>query len=133
MMRFPDWTSRLHETIKAASERPFSWGENDCCMFVADCCVATCGTDPAADYRGRYSTEVGAKRVLSKGHGGLDSALDSCFQRIEPAFAQRGDVCLHETPDGKAVAVRWASAWWGVTNAGVSRIQAEPVIVWRIE
>ncbi|PBJ91873.1 hypothetical protein CMV24_30225, partial [Pseudomonas plecoglossicida] len=26
-MRYRDWTTRLSEVIKAALERPFSWGE----------------------------------------------------------------------------------------------------------
>ncbi len=133
MMRNPDWAKRLHEAIQAAIERPFLWGENDCCLFAADCCAAVCGVDPAADYRGRYTTETGAKRALAKRHGSLEAAWDACFQRVEPAMAQRGDVCVHEAPEGRAVAVRWAGAWWGLTVQGATRIQAEPLIVWRVE
>ncbi|WP_434430412.1 DUF6950 family protein [Aeromonas veronii] len=51
-MRHPDWQLRIIQTIQAASERPFCWGENDCCLFVADVCLAACDKDPAARYRG---------------------------------------------------------------------------------
>ncbi|WP_438666761.1 DUF6950 family protein, partial [Pseudomonas shirazica] len=30
VMRYRDWPTRLHETIQAAFERPFLWGEFDC-------------------------------------------------------------------------------------------------------
>lgn len=132
-MRYPDWAKRLHDTIKAASERPFLWGENDCCLFAADCCEAICGIDPAAEYRDTYSTEAEAKRALASGHGSLEAAWDASFERVDVAFAQRGDICLHEAPEGRAVAVRWAGAWWGMTETGVSRVHAEPLIVWRVE
>lgn len=132
-MRNPDWAKALHQTIEAARERPFLWGETDCCLFVADCCAAVCGVDPAADYRGRYTTETGAKRVLIKRHGSLDAAFDACFERVEPAMAQRGDICMHETPDGMAMAVRWAGAWWAMSHAGAGRVSVTPLICWRVE
>ena len=74
-MRHPDWQLRTIQTIQAASERPFCWGKNDCCLFVADVCLAACDKDPAAAYRGRYRTEIGAKRVLAKTHGSIAAAL----------------------------------------------------------
>ena len=57
---------RLNETIKAALGRPFLWGEFDCCLFAADCTASVCGVDPAENYRGKYTTETGAKRQLKK-------------------------------------------------------------------
>ncbi|WP_443096553.1 DUF6950 family protein, partial [Pseudomonas urethralis] len=62
-MRNRDWTTQLAHTIKAATDRPFEWGEFACCLFAADCAVAVCGTDPAEQYGGRYPTETGAKRL----------------------------------------------------------------------
>lgn len=132
-MRYRDWTIRLNDTIRAVKASDFAWGTLDCCLFAADCAVAVCGTDPAEDYRGKYSTEIGAKRALVKRHGSLEAAWDACFERVPSAAAQRGDICMHEAPDGMAVAVRWAGAWWGMTESGVSRVHAEPLIVWRIE
>ncbi|MFC0710739.1 DUF6950 family protein [Azorhizophilus paspali] len=131
-MRYRDWTARLGNTIKAATERPFSWGETDCCMFVADCCVAVCGTDPAANYRGTYDSEIGAKRALIK-HGCVEDAMDAHFRRIDSRLAQRGDVALYESDDGRTMAVRWANDWWATAEAGVRRVNCSPSIVWRVE
>jgi len=132
-MRYRDWTTRLSEVIKAALERPFSWGEFDCCLFAADCAVAVCGTDPAEAYRGTYKTEAGAKRALKKQHGSLEAAWDACFARVAPAFIQRGDIAMYEAPGGRSMAVYWANEFWSTTDAGVARVVCDPLAVWRVE
>lgn len=132
-MRHRDWTIRLTEVIKAARERPFSWGEFDCCLFAADCAVAVCGTDPAEAYRGTYKTEAGAKRALKKRHGSLESAWDACFARVAPAFIQRGDIAMYEAPGGRSMAVFWANEFWATTEDGVHRVVCQPTAVWRVE
>ncbi|WP_339935151.1 DUF6950 family protein [Vreelandella glaciei] len=131
-MRYRDWTTQLHTQIKAASERPFSWGEFDCCLFAADCCIAICGVDPAADYRGRYTTEIGAKRVLRNIHGSLEGAWDAHFKRVRINMRQRGDVVLFDSEHGRCVGVVWANAIWAVTDEGVHRVRAEPLICWSV-
>jgi len=132
-MRYRDWTTRLNDVIKAALERPFSWGEFDCCIFAADCAVAVCGVDPAERYRGKYKTEAGAKRALKKTHGSLDAAWDACFTRVAPSFIQRGDVAVYEAPGGRSMAVYWANEFWATTELGVTRVVCEPIAVWRVE
>lgn len=132
-MRYRDWTTRLSQVIKAALERPFSWGEFDCCLFAADCALAVCGTDPAQAYRGTYKTEAGAKRALKKNHGSLEAAWDACFTRVAPAFIQRGDIAMYEAPGGKAMAVFWADEFWATTDPGVTRVVCDPLAVWRVE
>lgn len=132
-MRYRDWTTRLSEVIKAALERPFSWGEFDCCLFAADCAVAVCGTDPAEAYRGTYKTEAGAKRALKRRHGSLEAAWDACFARVAPAFIQRGDIAMYEAPGGRSMAVYWANEFWATTDDGVARVACDPLAVWRVE
>ncbi|MCR3909405.1 hypothetical protein NUK47_11520 [Aeromonas hydrophila] len=133
-MRHPDWQIRIITTIQAASERPFCWGENDCCLFVADVCLAACDKDPAAEYRGRYRTEIGAKRVLAKTHGDIPAALDAMFERIPVAMAQRGDALVFDGPQGQTAGVMWAGKVWAMTEVGARPIpDAVPQIAWRVE
>lgn len=131
-MRYRDWTTRLHREIQAASERPFSWGEFDCCTFAALCCVAVCGVDPLEKYHGRYSTETGAKRVLKNTHGSFESLWDAYFERVPVAMRQRGDVVLFESELGRAVGVVWAGGVFAAAEDGVGRVKAEPEICWRV-
>ncbi|MDX7735884.1 DUF6950 family protein [Aeromonas caviae] len=133
-MRHPDWQLRIIQCIQAASGRPFAWGENDCCLFVADVCLAACGKDPAADYRGRYRTELGAKRALAKTHGSIAAALDALFERVPVAMAQRGDALVFDGPQGQTAAVMWAGRVWAMTEQGARHIpDAVPLFAWRVE
>ncbi|XUO88412.1 hypothetical protein RVM26_04750 [Halomonas sp. KM072] len=132
-MRHRDWTTRLHHEIQAASERPFSWGEFDCCTFAAACCIAICDVDPIEKYRGRYSTETGAKRVLKNTHGSLEALWDAYFERVPVAMRQRGDVVLFTSEFGRCVGVVWAGSIWAATNDGVSRVTADPEVCWRVD
>jgi hypothetical protein len=132
-MRHDDWSKRLRETIQAAQGRPFLWGENDCCLFAADCCIAVCGIDPAEKYRGQYSTERGAKAALLRNHGSLEAAWDDCFKRIDVRLRQRGDVVLFDSEFGRCVGVVWSGGIVAVTDDGAAYVNAEPIIGWRVE
>lgn len=57
-------------------DRPWQWGG-----FGGDCCTASCdvfnilfGIDPMASLRGRYSTQIGAARIIRRMGGWLDMA-----------------------------------------------------------
>lgn len=132
-MRHPDWQARLLATIRAATVRPFVWGMNDCCTFGADCCVAVCGTDPAAAHRGHYQTEQGAARAQVR-FGTMEQALDAVFARVPPAMAQRGDAVLFDGPAGTTAGILWAGQIWAMTPDGARAIPGVlPTIAWRVE
>lgn len=100
MIRYEDWHARLGAHIKAALQRPFSWGEFDCCTFACDGILAMTGVDPMADLRGRYSTAIGAARALKAfAGGGLDETAQAITGRLHmgevgPLLAGRGDCLL---------------------------------------
>jgi hypothetical protein len=133
-MRYPDWQAQLLNCIQAAQGRPFVWGTLDCCLFVADCCVALCGIDPAASYRGRYCTETEAKRVLLREHGSIGAVLDAHFKQVPVMMAQRGDAVVYDGPNGETAGVIWAGAIWAVTEQGAQPLPGvRPKAVWRVE
>ncbi|MGE8366993.1 DUF6950 family protein [Cupriavidus sp.] len=105
MQRFEDWPTRLAEFIEVRRERDFSWGESDCCLFVCDAIEAMTGSDPGARWRGLYTTEKGARRVL-RDNGGVDGIATMVLgPAMPPALAGRGDVALIDTPYGDALSV----------------------------
>ena len=64
--------------------------------------LAQTGVDHWAPERGRYSTELGAAKVLAR-RGGVAGICDSVLRPIAPSLALRGDVGLmkgRQTPDG---------------------------------
>lgn len=92
-MRRHDWPERLSDTIVAAAGTAFQPGAHDCVLFVADCIEAQTGVDPAAAFRGRYTTEAEGWRLTgAKSMAGL--AKIAGLKRVAPALGRRGDVCM---------------------------------------
>ncbi|MGO4815256.1 hypothetical protein AB4156_37720 [Cupriavidus sp. 2MCAB6] len=105
MQRLEDWPTRLAEFIEARHERVFSWGDSDCSLFVCDAIEAMTGADPGARWRGLYSSEKGARRVL-RDNGGVSGIASLVLGSPVPvALAGRGDVVLVDTPHGEALAL----------------------------
>lgn len=101
--RIRGWEQRLVQALSDEPSRPFAWGGADCLCLVGTVTFALTGIDPMAIYRGAYSTEAGAKRVLLEaGHTSLAEALAAHFEELAPALARRGDCGLVETGDGGA-------------------------------
>lgn len=99
----------LYGFVDSAKHRPFAWGQNDCCLFAADCVLAICGVDIADEYRGKYSTALGAFRAVKK-YGGLEAAIErACasaeFPQVSVDFARRGDLVLFDTEHGPALGI----------------------------
>lgn len=105
MQRLEDWPTRLAEFIEARHERAFSWGESDCCLFVCDVIEAMTGTDPGARWRGIYTSEKGARRVLRDNGGVAGIATLVLGPPVPAALAGRGDVVLIDTLYGEALAI----------------------------
>lgn len=121
MMKRPqNWPSMLATFLREKQSQPFIWGSNDCCLFTCDWLQALYGVDHAADLRGTYDTALGAARVLEARGGVLAIAAAVCeregWAEIAPAFAQRGDIVLDDSPLGHTL---------GVCAGGVSAFPGE--------
>lgn len=101
-MRFEHWPETLSEFIEARRNTPFVWGETDCTLFAADAVKALTGVDPAAQYRGKYSDQKGALRLIKEA-GSLSGLVP--LESIPVQFASRGDVVLLDTESGQALGV----------------------------
>ncbi|MEN7529345.1 hypothetical protein [Cupriavidus sp. DL-D2] len=124
MQRFEDWPTRLAEFVEARRERAFSWGESDCALFVCDGIESMTGTDPGERWRGLYSTEKGARRVLRDNGGVSGLATLILGPPVVPASAGRGDVVLIDTPEGNALALCIGDR---IAAQGVGGIEFHPI------
>lgn len=94
-MRVRDWRARLGRYLARAAHEPFAWGESDCALFAAGAVEAMTGVDPAADWRGHYTTERGAWRVLRRrGFESLADAVAAAMPGIAPGEAREGDIAV---------------------------------------
>ncbi|UGO51432.1 hypothetical protein QJV44_gp18 [Serratia phage vB_SmaS_Tlacuache] len=113
-MKNLDWQEKLLEQVVLREKVKFEWGKHDCCLFAADVVQAMTGVDYASEFRGKYSTEIGAKRLLAKaGEDGLTGVLDGKFAQVDLSYVQRGDLVLVQTDAGPALGIYWAgqSVW----------------------
>lgn len=88
-MRAEAWPEILANEI-AVADRPFVWGEWDCCLFAAHVVHAMTGEDFAKTFRG-YRTKNEALKLLQK-YGGVSGIASKFLTEIPTTFACRGDV-----------------------------------------
>lgn len=113
MKRKDTWPEALHDFIESRKATPFTWGVNDCCLFVADAIEAMTGDDPASEFRGRYADEAGALEAIKTVCGGENTADAITYvakqNEWEPLqtvlLAQRGDLVTIDTGVGIAAGV----------------------------
>jgi hypothetical protein len=85
---------------------PYAWGQHDCALFAAGAVEAMTGIDFAAEFRGKYEDEDGARRLLtSLGCEDVGDLASRYLPEITPAEARRGDVVMIEGQLGPFLAV----------------------------
>lgn len=131
-MKHPDWQNRLNAVMKAAIERPFSWGQHDCCLFAADCAEAMTGDNFSAGWRGTYDSETGAKKAILRGGGSLEKVLARYLDEVPVKLAQRGDIAVVENAGSRCAGVVCSGAVWVPGENGLVGLRVKPLSVWRV-
>lgn len=106
MTRLENWPQILADFI-AAADRPFRWGSWDCGLMAADCILAMTGIDIAAEFRGRYTTARGARRVMRGSMAEMMARVSSAYgmPEVMATLARRGDMVMVDTPLGDALGI----------------------------
>lgn len=92
--RLPNWPGRLERFVSDAADRRFRYGAFDCCLFVCEAIEAMTGTDPAREFRGRYSSRGAGRRLLLAAGGIPAIAAAHGMSEIPIGQARRGDVLM---------------------------------------
>lgn len=79
------------EYIKEAARGRHEWGVRDCCLWPADWVMLCRGFDPAAKWRGRYSTEAEALAFIEH-EGGMLNMWSGVLPLPRTATPKDGDV-----------------------------------------
>ena len=118
MQRVPDWEPRLAAYFDTCAATPFAYGHHDCCLFGAGAIQALTGTDAGQAWRGKYSTEAGAARLLKRrGFERIDGPFTQLLgPPLGPLMAARGDI----VSDGVNIGVMWAGGAWFLADDGLS-------------
>jgi hypothetical protein len=119
MRRIEGWEARLLAVTRKSLAKKFEWGTNDCCIFVADCILAITGDDLASEFRGTYSTEAQAKKMMiTLDCHGVGDVASRYLPEISPKMARRGDIVLIEGIYGDFLAVVDGRTAVGPTQEG---------------
>lgn len=106
LTRLPDWRARLAAEMDAIRATPFVWGSHDCLTGLMGRTVAAItGADVVAPWRGRYTTQTGALRVLRRdGFADLGELAATLLPALEhPSMARVGDVLAIPSEDAFGV------------------------------
>lgn len=129
-----EWRVRFEALVSARIATPFSWGTHDCCLWAADCVQAVTGTDPAAKWRGTYSTAIGAARLVED-LGGMEAiGAMSGGPECLPLAAGVGDVGLVIDSEGRQMlAVCVGTVWLVAAAQGLGPVDlGEAVKAWKV-
>lgn len=109
---------RLRAYLRWVAREPLSYGVHDCLLgLMGGWVLAETGRDPAAPFRGRYRTEIGAYRLIRRA-GGMIALVDEGLaavgidRTVNPAL---GDVGLVEVGTSRGPelvgAIRTSVGW----------------------
>lgn len=95
-MRPPNLESHLQNYLRSSKNLKFEWGINDCALWVAGFATVVLGTDFAAEWRGKYSTERQAQEyLLAAGYTDMTEVVSMHAGEVPVSMCQRGDIVLH--------------------------------------
>jgi hypothetical protein len=139
-MRFHDWEEKLSVFLGERADQSFEWGRNDCALFACDAALAMTGVDLAADFRGRYDSDLSAARVIIAFTSGGDLedlavkvAQQFELEEVKPLFARRGDIVLVPSEDGRKALAIVSTDGWHIVGPGPRKFELSDVErAWRI-
>jgi hypothetical protein len=76
-------------------DRPWKWGEADCCTAACDVFLRLTGIDPMASLRGKYATRHEANTII-QAMGGFEAMAVTLAERagLQPSDGRPGDLAV---------------------------------------
>ncbi|MDO5632142.1 MAG: hypothetical protein Q4G22_09920 [Paracoccus sp. (in: a-proteobacteria)] len=105
-MRVYNWEARLSDYIAQVAERPFEYGVYDCALFAAGGVEAVTGTNPAAQWVGRYQSDLAGRRHMRRaGYADHIDCAMTMFPPIGHAMRLPGDLAVVLQGDAGALGI----------------------------
>lgn len=116
MTRLPDWRARLNLYLASATGA-------DCALWAAGAVEAMTGIDPAAKYRGAYTTlDEGLALLKADGFKDHVAWLRANFKRVKPVDARPGDLVVIDTDTLRALGIVQGASLYVLTPNGPGTI-----------
>lgn len=109
MKKLDDWQRRFHEFLVQNKERPFVWGEWDCCKFT-DAAVQAITGERLIPSHLDWNDEPSALQVIENyektlTRGVAKAAKAAGLQTVHPADVQKGDVVIVKEMGGRVAGI----------------------------
>jgi hypothetical protein len=124
--------ARVMAVAMDVMDRPWQWGAADCCTAACDVFLRLHGIDPMEPLRGRYSSRLGALRLIAQ-EGGFLAMGDRLAARagLVECEGAAGDIGVIRDATGVlALGIRTESGWVGKTERGLAT--AQMMRAWRV-
>lgn len=145
LQRVGDWPRRLIDYLSEVEDKDFEYGTHDCFLFAVDCIKVMTEVDIGVDWRGTYTTELGAVKSVIKEQNKDWNLIDfwswlmrqyGCHE-VKINFAHRGDpVFIDDTGGnlGLGIIDPGSIGVLGVGKAGLVKIKKKNILQsWSIE
>lgn len=113
------------------------YGVRDCMLWTADWIMACGGPDSAAPWRGAYSSEIGAAKIIARAGGVVElmrGGMVGIWPEVQPETAGPGAIGIIErmTRHGPALvgAIRTTNGWATLDEGGIAISPAICVAAW---
>lgn len=127
----------LSEFMRRHAQRPWKWGETDCSLTLADWAIENGYPDPAAMWRGAYTSEDQWKAAIIA-RGGLQYVVaDVCaragiFVTDKPARGVIAVIGASNNPDRQYAAIHDGARWQVRLKDGFTGMKARPLSMWKL-
>lgn len=135
--------SSLDDFLAAHMQRPWKWGETDCCCFASEWIEARTGLDPMATFRPHYRSRASALALFER-RGGLCAVMSERMAEMgfrPTSEPDHGDVGIVRAPVRtnadiltlrEVAAIMVSSRWICRSQQGIASAPFELVKAWRI-
>jgi hypothetical protein len=123
--------------LTSYAARPMAWGAIDCCLMLADWCIANGWPDPARELRGTYDSEDACAALVARS-GGLVPLATPRFDAIGLARAETvADGVIGIVGSPRAAERQWGALycdgrWWVRVEAGVAPVISRAIVKWEV-
>lgn len=104
-------------------DRPWAWGQCDCCIAACDVFQKIHGVDLIPSFRGIYNTKTGAYKIINRFGGFLPMARSiAACSNLRPGNGRAGEIGVTSMEDGtEALVISYAEGMWvGKSLTGLS-------------
>ena len=136
MKKKEDWEKHLNNFVQSNFDKPFVWGQWDCCLFSDACIKAMTGQSLIPKELHWVDKESALETIRDYGITLINSIRKACEQKnlekIHPSFLQKGDLVIIQQ-ETQVCGIYDGSKTIGPSTDGISAISGNRIIEgWRI-